>query len=58
MKLFVDASISIVQQKPFVKRKAIPSADDAFCISKDKTTIESIESMMKIFISRRTLKKL
>lgn len=58
MKLFVDAAIANRSAESRSKTCKGISADDALLHIKDKTTVESIESMAKQFISRRFIKLL
>ena len=58
MKLIVDAAISHRSAENRCRTGIYPSADDALLHLKDKTTIETIEKMLRSFISKRTVKLL
>lgn len=58
MKLFVDAAISHRSVENRAKTGSYPSADDALLHIKDKTTTDSIEAMLRAFVSKRSVKLL
>lgn len=58
MKLFVDAAISNRSVENRSKIGDYPSADDALLHIKDKTTTDTIEAMLRTFVSKRAVKLL
>lgn len=58
MKLFVDAALNRTSAEEISRRRNGTTADNALLHIKDKTTIESIDMMSKLFMSRRIIRLL
>lgn len=58
MKLFVDAALSRTSAEEISMRTDGTTADNALLHIRDKTTIESIDMMSKLFMSRRIIRLL